>query len=78
MTRGIYTCCGDPADGSSGTGCTHRRGRVVSPRRWRQMSHGAVGPWRPDWRECGSICPSDCGCADDADADRGPAEGGAR
>lgn len=70
-----YTCCGDPVDGSSGTGCDHRGGRVVTARRWRQLSHGAVGPWRAGWRDRGAMCASGCDCRDDAlrEAARGEA-----
>lgn len=49
-----YTCCGSPANGSQGGGCDHEDGHVVSARRWRQLSHGAVGPWRPAWRPKGA------------------------
>ena len=63
MAYTVYTCCGDPGDGSSGSGCFHRRGRRVTLRRWRQLSHGAVGPWREGWRQVGSRCPRDCDCA---------------
>ena len=63
---GIYSCCGAPADGSSGTGCSHGDGHVVTERRWRQLSHGAVGPHRPAWRKRGSLCASGCDCAERA------------
>lgn len=66
----FYTCCGDPVDGSSGTGCMHRGGRTVSARRWRQLSHGAVGPWRPGWTARGSMCPYGCNCAAEAETEK--------
>lgn len=70
MTTYYYTCCGDRADGYCGSGCDHRRGRIVSARRWRQLSHGAVGPWRPAWTERGTMCCSGCDCADEAEQER--------
>lgn len=62
----VYTCCGAPADGSAGTGCDHARGTSVTRRRWRQLSHGAVGPWRPGWLDLGSMCAGRCVCTDEA------------
>lgn len=65
-----WTCCGrlataDEQHGGIRHECGHRYGEMVTARRWRQLSHGAVGPWRPNWREHGTLC-SPCVCRREA------------
>lgn len=62
----IYSCCGDPADGSSGTGCDHTDGDVVMACHCTECSSTCdISDDRPDdneWRtsDDGEWYCSDC------------------